>query len=608
MTGIDESVSAPVTALPAVPHRRAWPYVRLLAALIVTPSLLIYQWGLFLVTGMFDGRPHFRSLAILGAGIALVILLTVRLSPRLAFSRIEPHVVRLVAAIWIVVTALIIWLFSGDLIPRLFLVALFVPSTFWVVWLAWMFYRPWRWSRRLGGLAFCLALIAPFPWLLTTAGLTGDARVNFAWRSAHGETPPKPAAGSAAAPANEPAVSPAKDTGTHDFPQFLGPDRTGVISGAKLSPDWQGRPPRELWRHAVGEGWSSFAIVGDRAVTQEQRGDDECIICCRVSDGGLVWARTYPARFGSNAGESTMGGLGPRATPTIADGHVYAIGATGKLHCLDAATGQVTWVTDVQKDNDGHGIAHGVCASPLVVGDHVIVAPTGNAKASLAAYDRTTGKKVWSAGKFPASYGSPALVELAGRRQIVLFTDDGVEGHDPETGEFLWNFHWTNHVRVNCSQPLVIDGPAGRLLIATGYDNGSTLIELAAGEKDWSIQEIWKSPRELKTKFTTAVRLGNFVYGLDDGILACLDLATGKRQWKGGRYQHGQILLAGALLLVQAENGEVVLVRPDPKELIELGRIPALTGKTWNNPALAGRFLFVRNDHEAACFELPVAE
>jgi outer membrane protein assembly factor BamB len=588
--------------------KRIWPYVRLLAALIVTPSVLIYHWGLLLVMGMMDGRLHGRTLAILAAGIALVILLTVRLSRQLASSRFEPHVPRIVAAVWVVVTGLIIWLFSGNLIPKPVVLALFVPATFWIVWLAWMFYRPWSWSQRLGWLALLLLLTIPFPLLLKTAGLTGDARVNFAWRSSPVDASLHAGADVAKPQSDGTPASLETQSNAHDFPQFLGPDRTGVVTGVKLSSDWQAQPPRELWRHPVGEGWSSFAVVGDQAVTQEQRGDSEAIVCCRVSDGALIWVQTYPARFGDADGESTMGGLGPRATPTISDDRVYAVGATGKLHCLDVASGQVIWASDVQKDNEGHPIAHGVCASPLIVGELVIVAPTGNPHASLVAYDRTTGKRVWHAGKFSASYGSPALVELAGRRQILLYTDDGVEGHDPETDEFLWNFHWTNHVHVNCSQPLVIDGPAGRLMIATGYDNGSVLLELAPGEKEWSVKEIWKNSREMKTKFTTAVRLGDCVYGLDDGILACIDLATGKRKWKGGRYQHGQILLVGELLLVQAESGEVVLVRPDPQQLIELGRIPALTGKTWNNPALAGRCLLVRNDHEAACFELPLAE
>jgi outer membrane protein assembly factor BamB len=584
--------------------RRGLHLVRLILALVLTPSVLIYNYGVVLVYGMMDGRLPQRELALLAGGIALVMILTAGLSLRLASPRLDRIVAFTTGGLWLLVTTLLIVLRSGELMPRAALLALFVPSSFWVGWVAWMFYRPWSWRTRLGLLLICVAAVVPFLQLVEVAGLTGAANVNFVWRRS---APPELAIENPAAllPMESKEAADFGQTTAHDFPQFLGPERSGVVNGLLLSPDWQGRPPRELWRQPVGEGWGAFAVVGEYCVTQEQKGDHEAIVCRRLSDGATVWIHSYPARFDTTDGGSNMGGTGPRTTPTIARGRVYAVGATGIFHCLDGKTGSVLWTTDIQKDNDGHTISHGICASPLVVADRVIVAPTGNAAACLAAYDAETGKRIWHAGKHPTSYGSPALAELGGRRQILLYTDDGIEAHDLATGEFLWDHTWTNHVRVNCSQPLIIDGAAGQVLVSTGYDNGSVLLEVRAGETEWSVREIWKSPREMKTKFTTAVRLGDSVYGLDDGILACLDLETGKRRWKAGRYQHGQILLAGELLLVQAESGDVVLVRPNPRALDELGRIPALSGKTWNNLALAGRKLLVRHNHEAACFELP---
>jgi outer membrane protein assembly factor BamB len=601
--GSAESETTARDDAPAVGRRRL-PLVRLLLAMILTPSVLIYNYGVVLVYGMMDGRLPRRELALLAGGIAVVMILTAGLSRRLGSRRIDRIVALIVGGLWLLVTTLLIVLRSGEMMPRSLLLALFVPSSFWVAWLAWMFYRPWSWGARVGILLGCVLAAVPFPLLVEIAGLTGAANVNFVWRRGAPTTPDAEIA--AATPADESAG--AVDFGqttAHDYPQYLGPDRSGVVSGVALSPDWQKRPPREVGRQPVGEGWGAFAVVGDYCVTQEQRGEDEAIVCRRVSDGAIVWTHSYPARFDATDGGSTMGGTGPRATPAIARGRVYAVGATGIFHCLEGASGKVLWSTDIQKDHDGRRISHGNCGSPLVIDDRVIVAPTGNPAACLAAYDAETGQPIWHSGKHPASYGSPALVELGGRRQILLYTDNGVEAHDLATGDFLWDHTWTNHVRVNCSQPLVIDASAGRILVCTGYDNGSVLLEVSSAGTEWSVREIWKSPREMKTKFTTAVRLEGAVYGLDDGILACIDLETGKRRWKGGRYQHGQILLAGKLLLVQAESGEVVLVRPDPRKLDELGRIPALSGKTWNNLALAGRNLLVRHDHEAACFELP---
>jgi outer membrane protein assembly factor BamB len=192
-------------------------------------------------------------------------------------------------------------------------------------------------------------------------------------------------------------------------------------------------------------------------------------------------------------------------------------------------------------------------------------------------------------------------------RQVLIVTADGVEGNDLDTGAPLWSYTWTNpDTPVNCSQPIVVDGDAGRVLFCSGYGTGSILLQVAASSNGgWTTRDIWKSPGKMKTKFTTAILYKGFAYGLDDGILACLDLATGRQVWKKGRYQHGQILLAGDRLIVQTEAGSVVLVKPDPNDLIELGSFPALSSKTWNNPALAGRMLLVRNDLEAACYELP---
>jgi outer membrane protein assembly factor BamB len=222
------------------------------------------------------------------------------------------------------------------------------------------------------------------------------------------------------------------------------------------------------------------------------------------------------------------------------------------------------------------------------------------------AYDRDTGERVWGGGPHGASYASPIVAELDGERQFLWFNHAGLTGHDAGTGQPHWHFPWTNSVNVNVSQPIIHAGGRDQIFVSTGYDKGCALIRVDhSADGTWSAEPLWNNNR-LKTKFCSAVVHEDHVYGLDDGILACVELSTGNRAWKGGRYGHGQILLAGDLLIVQAEQGDIVLVEPDPRELHELGRLKALNGKTWNNPALAGPYLLVRNDHEAACYELPL--
>ncbi|MGQ0634692.1 MAG: outer membrane protein assembly factor BamB family protein [Planctomycetaceae bacterium] len=584
-----------------------WAWLRLVAACAITLVALPYLWGRTLVLGMLERKLRFDDIGKLVVAIALVALLTRGLSRRFASLPFDRRLNRLLIGLWLAITGGLIAAFAGDTMSRLPVVTLVVPATLWVLWLAWMFYPPWGWKKRFGVLAALVALAFPFPLLLRVAGLTGNARINFAWRDAAPHSPAQLPAGAVSA-SDSTAAADLTSVGPNDYPQYLGPDRTGVVRDIRLSADWATRPPRELWRKAVGEGWGSFAVVGDFACTQEQHGASEAVRCLRVADGETMWVLEYPARFGVESGGSNLGGTGPRATPTIAAGRVYAIGATGKLHCLDGRTGNPLWAADVLADNDGAPISHGVCASPLLVDGLVVVCPTGNDAACLAAYDQSSGRCVWRAGRHKASYGSPALVDLAGHRQLLVATAEGLASHAASSGGSLWHFPWANNVTTNCSQPLVIDGPAGRIFFSTGYGTGAVLLQVAPGDAGWNVTELWKAPNEMKTKFTTPVRLRDGIYGLDDGILACLDLSTGKRRWKGGRYQHGQILLAGELLIVQAENGDLALVRPDPGRFVELARIPALDGKTWNNPALDGRRLLVRNDHEAACYELPLQE
>jgi outer membrane protein assembly factor BamB len=237
-----------------------------------------------------------------------------------------------------------------------------------------------------------------------------------------------------------------------------------------------------------------------------------------------------------------------------------------------------------------------------VIDRRVIVNVGGPGGRSLVAYDAASGTLDWQGGSDRVGYASPLEVTLAGVRQIVAFNEGSVAGHDPHTGALLWEQAWPRG-QPNVAQPL----PVGedRLLVSSGYGVGSKLLRITrTAEGRLEPRLLWESPR-LKSKFANMVLYDGFVYGLDDGVLVCLDLASGERRWKGGRYGHGQLLLVGGLLLVQTEDGEVVLVRPGPEAHTELTRFTALEGKTWNPPALAGRYLLVRNDREAAMYELP---
>ncbi len=453
--------------------------------------------------------------------------------------------------------------------------------------LAWfLFFSRLRPRVRLLGFAAVAGLGVLLAATVRISGVTGDLVPILSWRWSRGlEAAPEPEAGAGA-------------TGGRAYPQFLGPGRDATLSGVGLARDWRARPPVEVWRRRVGEGWSSFAIAGDLAITQEQRGSEELVVAYRLSTGDVVWSHSDEARY-----ERTIAGIGPRATPTIAGDRVFTLGATGIVNGLDLATGERLWSRDLVAELRAGIPEWGKSCSPLVVDGRVVVS-AGAKGASLAAYDAETGELAWKGGSDRSGYASPILATLAGVPQIVIFNHASVAAHDPATGEPLWEFGWPA-TQPNVAQPLPLAGD--RLLISAGYGIGAKMLRIERGaDGALTAKLLWESPR-LKAKFAHYVEHGGYVYGLDDGVLVCLDPESGERCWKSGRYGHGQLLLVDDLLLIQAEDGSVVLVEPDPSEHRELGRFAAFDRKTWNNPALAGPYLLVRNDREAALYELPLA-
>jgi len=453
-----------------------------------------------------------------------------------------------------------------------------------------------RWQIRLGVFGGVLGMILLVMALFRFHGVTGDLVPVFQWRW---ERPswtslaeqPKPA--SSTAPAQ-------LDQFTNDWPQFMGPNRNSKVEQFRLARDWKAQPPQRLWLHSVGPGWSGFSVVGRRAITQEQRGEDETVVCYDVLSGAPLWSHADPAHF-----QSPLGGEGPRATPTVAGQRVYTLGSSGILNCLDLETGRSLWSKDILRDNEAQVNEWGMSSSPLVVDDLVVVTAGGRDNRSLVAYRAATGDFAWGAGTDGAGYSSPCLVTLAGAAQILIFNTGGVSAHDPVTGTNLWKYHWPGgHPHV--STPVAI--PDDRLLVSSGYGIGSELLQIRKDSTGvLSASRTWKSTR-LKAKFTNLICRDGYIYGLDDGIMVCLDASSGVQKWKEGRYGHGQEILVGEVLLVTAESGEVILLDPNPQEFRELTRFSALKGKMWNPPALAGQYLLVRNDKEAACYRLPLAQ
>lgn len=453
---------------------------------------------------------------------------------------------------------------------------------------------------RIATLAGAGAAVLLATTLVRIRGFDGDRLPILEWRWS-GSTPPPPPP-SPVGPRPEPASrpTPASDTPPSDarWPRLLGPSGDGVVAGPPLATDLIAHPPRLVWRQPVGAAWAGFAIDGPVAVTLQQAGDQEEVIGLRLQDGGRLWSHRYAAHY-----QNPTAGDGPRSVPTISRGRVYTTGATGILTCLDLATGGRLWQVDLVATHHGEIPLWGYSASPLVSADQVIVAAGGPQGRALVAHDALTGSFLWGAGDFAAGHASPTLAPLSGTSQILLFHAQGVSGHDPTDGRVLWN-HPVSPVP-HVAQPLPVS--SNRLVISSGYGVGAELLELTPpsppAQPAWAVRTIWASIR-LKAKFCSFFARDGHLYGLDDGMLTCVEEATGQRVWKETRYGHGQLLWVGENLLVFTESGELAILQPTPQGPSELSRARLLQGRTWNPPALAGTRLLVRTEEEAACFEL----
>lgn len=404
---------------------------------------------------------------------------------------------------------------------------------------------------------------------------------------------PSPGVVAPAAPARAPAET---ATAAPYWTDFRGPGRDGHYRERPIRTAWPAQGLTPVWKQPVGGGYASFVVAGGRAFTIEQRGDQEVVAAYDVPTGREVWTNQWPAAF-----SELMGGDGPRATPTWSDGRVYALGALGELRCLDEVTGRAVWRINILEDNGATNVQWGMSASPLIVDDTVVVLPGGPNGRSVVAYDRRTGARVWSALDDRQAYSSPMLVTLGGVRQVLVLSASRLMGLTPENGRLLWEHPWVTQFDVNAAQPLVV-GP-DRVFISSGYGVGAAVLELARSGDAFTVREVWRNIR-MKNQFTSSVLHEGFVYGLDEAILACVDVATGDLKWKGGRYGYGQVMLASGHLIVLTEDGDMALVRATPVRHEELVRFAVLDGKTWNHPAMSGGYLLVRNLKDMAAFDL----
>ena len=521
----------------------------------------------------------------------------------------------------------------GRSLPTMITEAMVIVSI--LLMLAWVgFFSQWAISAKALVLVPALALIGGFIASIRNIDLYGDIGIVFEFRweptqaeriAAHKARQTAPAV--ALSGIELPTVTP------EDMSAYRGVYRDGVIIGPQIRTAWD-TAPKPVWQQPCGGGYGSLTIVGDLLLTIEQRDDNECVLCYQASTGRELWKYEHAARFWEG-----MGGAGPRSTPTIDGDRVFAQGAMGDLVCLELATGQRVWKTNLLEMFHLPNATWGMTCSPLVIGQRVIANAGGRRGDGLVAFDRSTGDVVWQGAglslpltaasdatatpEVPAAddaghakiaesdqnrpgYASPTLVTIHGVPQILNFDGTGLRGVDIETGLTLWFYHHENSQAVNAGQPILFED--GRVFISCSYLKGCAMVQVTHAGDAWKAEQLWAN-MNLRCKFTSPVLYDGAIYGLDEGYLTCLHPQTGDRLWKRSRegaYQHGQLLLTNGIIVVLSENGRCVFVKPNREKLEELGQFTALSSdfKTWNPPALVRGKLYVRNHHDMACYDL----
>lgn len=395
-----------------------------------------------------------------------------------------------------------------------------------------------------------------------------------------------------------------------DWPGFRGTKRDSIVRGVKIRTDWNKNPPKELWRSKIGPGWSAVTVVGDRVFTQEQRGEDEAVVCLSLKDGKEIWSHVDKSRF-----EEAIAGAGPRATPTFDGGRLFTVGGKGVLNAFDAASGKLLWSHDLVKDytnelkeeidpkKENPVPMWGFSGSPLVYGDKVAVYVGGKDK-GVAVYNAADGKLVWSKGIGGHSYTSVHFAKLAGADALLNTTNHGLEALDPATGKELWNHEWEVGDFVRCVQPGILSD--GRVAVGTPFGKGTRIVGVEKSGDAFATKDNGTFEK-FSPYFSDYVLVDDVAYGFDGHVFVAFDLKANKKLWKGGRYGSGQVLLLAdqnLLLVVSETDGNVVLIPVDKSGHKEIARFKALTGKTWNHPVVAHGKLIVRNGEEIACFDV----
>ncbi len=380
-----------------------------------------------------------------------------------------------------------------------------------------------------------------------------------------------------------------------DWPQFLGPTRNGIASGPK-----PGAKADLLWKHDVGHGFAGPVISEGKLILFERVKDREVLSAVQLNTGARVWTSDYGTKYQDDFGFDD----GPRSAPTVANGKIYTFGAEGMLTCVNAATGKMIWNVDTRAKYGFRKGWFGAAGAPLVEGGLVMLNVGGNNGAGIVAFDRETGKQVWTSTEDEASYSSGIVATIGGDRHAFFLTRAGLVDLEPLTGKVRFQFPWRsrNDASVNAATPVVV---GDQVFISSSYRTGAALLKVSGAK----YEKVWSNDESMSNHYSTSVLKDGYLYGFhgrqENGqALRCVELKTGKVKWTDDDFGAGTLLLIEDQLLVLRENGELVWAAASPKALTITSRAPLLPGVVRAYPAYSGGVYCARNDKTLGCWRL----
>jgi outer membrane protein assembly factor BamB len=409
----------------------------------------------------------------------------------------------------------------------------------------------------------------------------------------------------AAVPAALPAAS------LPEWPQFGGPHRNFTADTKGLAASWPPAGPKKLWQRPLGEGYSGIAVDNGTLYTMYRKGDNEVVAALEAATGMTLWEYSYNAAFVS--GLAMENGAGPHSTPLILDDRVYTVGILAKLLAFDKKTGKPVWSKDLYKDFPGSTkMDRGYSSSPLAY-KNTIILPVGGYGHAVIALNPADGSLVWAKNNFGNSPSSPVLINVQGQDQLVTFLNDGdggrasgiIAGLDPNNGALLWSHPHQTSWNLNIAMP--VWGDDNILLISSAYGTGARALRLTRTGNQAKAEELWSNNR-MRIHHGTIVRIGDYAYGSSGDFgpapLTAINVKTGEIKWQERTFPKASFVYADGKCVVLDEEGDLSLATFSPEGAKVISRVSLLSSNAWTAPTLAGSKLYVRDRKSIMALDL----